>query len=234
MKKSILLVTFLSIASTTLASGIGVHSTGARMGQLTKFSIKGMTVFTKSGEGQMLMGSESTPLVVKDKDGNDIIINPWYFSSQDKSIRAELDRNIGEYVVLDYKQARIKNPNVDTEYEITKVSLIGPPLHKVCTADKFAHGHKSLGKRVGRIVKASSKGTIAKSWEILIQQGNSGNQFKHMSISDDENLFECAMDYLRAGQKVKITYDESIINMNIFSRDTKYDIVKIEPIKSLN
>ena len=230
--KTLVVIGTMAISSMSYAGGLGTYSTGARMGQLTKFSVKGLMF--KSGEGQMLMGSESTPLIVKDKDGNKKTINPWYFSSYDKNIQSKLDQNIGEYVVLDYKQARVKNPNVDTEYEITKVSTIGDTLSKTCMANNFTNGHKSEGKRVGRIVKASSKGTIAKSWEILIQQGNSGNQFKHMSISDDQDLFNCAMDYLRAGQKVKITYDESFMNMNVFGRDTNYDIIKIEPVKGLD
>ncbi len=104
-------------------------------------------------------------------------------------------------------------------------------LTETCIAAEFTNGSKSAGERVGRIVKASNKGTVSKSWEIMIQIGNSGNQFKNMSISDDEALYNCAVRYLKAGQKVKIGYDESHVNLNVFGRDTNYDLIKIEPIK---
>lgn len=212
------------------AKAMGTYSEGYRMGQLTKYSVKGM-VF-KSGEGQLLMGSESTVYQITDSEGNKKMINPWYFSVVDDKMKAKLKKEIGNYLVLEYHQARVKSPKLETEYTIVNVEKIGLALTKTCSAKEFTDGSKSEGTRVGRIVKASRKGTMSKSWEIIIQQGNSGNQFKAMSISDDEELYDCAVEFLKAGQKVKMTYDESHLNLNVFGRDTNYDLVKIEPIKS--
>lgn len=215
----------------------GSYSEGYRMGQLTKFSVKGM--FSKSGEGQMLMGSESTPYIITTTDSKGVTtkktINPWYFSSSNKAMHRKIDSAIGEYVVIKYKQSHIRNVfAADTDYEVVSVSPINPKLSKTCKAKNYIQGSKSKGKRVGRIVKASTKGTFTNSYEIMIQQGNSGNQFKNMSISKDKRLFDCAISYLKAGQKVKIYYNESLINTEIFSRNTAYEIIKIEPISGLN
>ena len=64
-------------------AGLGTFSEGYRIGEITKFSVKGM--FTKSGEGQMLMGRESTPYIIRydcgDGETCKKTINPWYFSS---------------------------------------------------------------------------------------------------------------------------------------------------------
>lgn len=232
--KNFIIVALLFIS--TNANAIGIYSTGYRMGQLTKFSIKG--IFTKSGEGEMLVGSESTPLIITstDSEGNTTrkVINPWKFSSTNKSMQDKLASNIGDYVYVTYKQAQVHNPlGTDTDYEITSVNSIESPINKVCIANAYEKGSKSTGTRVGRVIKASSKGTFVKSYEITMQQGNSGNQFHKMSISKDKELYKCAIDYLKAGQKVKIYYSQSLLNLSL-SRSTTYDIVKIEPVKGLN
>lgn len=217
------------VSSFSCAEGLGTYSQGYRMGQLTKFSIKGL-VF-KSGEGQMLMGAESTSLT-KGSGENKKLINPWYFSSVDKNIHRKLNANVGEYVVLSYNEAQFKYSNVNTAYDITEVIPISSPVSETCTATSYREGNKSQGTMVGRIVKASSKGTVVKTWELMFQQGNSGNQFKNMTISKDPALFECAVRFLKAGQKVKIYYTESHFNMSF--NDTAYDVFKLEPIKELN
>jgi len=224
------IVCAFAMSTTAIAGGIGQYSHGWRVGQVTKFSIKGLMF--KSGEGQMLMGRESTPYVIG-TGKNKKTVNPWYFSSTDKAVQAELNNRIGDYAVLEYKQVQVKSPKVDTDYEILAVEDIAPEYDKVCMAKDFHDGMKSEGKRVGRIVKASTKGRFIDSFEILMQQGNSGNQFKHLSISKDKELFDCAVMYLKAGQKVKITYSESLFNLDLIGRETNYDIVKIEPVKGL-
>lgn len=211
------------------AGGAGVYSTGYKVGELTKFSVKGFVM--KSGEGQMLLGNESTPYTSgKGEEAKEL--NPWRFSSMDKDIQEQLDTNMGEYVVLGYNQARVKFPNVDTEYEITSVETLTAKLSKTCEATSYEKGSKTkAGKRTGRFVKASTKGTMIKSWELLVQQGNAGNQFKHLSISEDEDLYNCAIEFLKAGQKVKITYTEKYMS---FGEDSNYDIIKIEPVGGMN
>ena len=152
-------------------------------------------------------------------------------SVSDKNMQSRINSKIGDYVVLGYNQAHIKMPNVDTEYEITSLEGIAAPLDQTCVAKRITSGSNSDGVRTGRIVKASVKGTVVNSYEIMMQQGNSGNQFKNMSISKDTALYNCAVAYLKAGQTVKVTYQESIVNLNIMGRDSAYDIVRIEPVR---
>lgn len=227
----ILFIIFAPIKA--LAVGVGEYSIGYRMGEITKFSIKG--IMFKSGEGQMLMGSESTPYSIKSKDGDGKVttknINPWQFSSLNTEINNLINENIGEYVYVKYKESYIKSPSVDTPYEIIEINSINPPIDISCISTNYTKGSKSDGTRIGRIVKASSKGLVSKSYEIIMQEGNSGNQFKALSISEDTDLYKCAVNYLMSGQRVKITYNESIINLNILNRETPYDIIKIEPAK---
>jgi len=227
MKKHILAIIAFLIPVIAQADGVGTFSTGYRMGNLTKFSVKGL-VF-KSGEGQMLMGRQSSVYQIRDSKGRKITINPWYFSSTDKTIQEQLAQHVGEYVVLKYKQSHIKMPNVDTDYEITEVSKPTRKFDEVCVAKKYHKGMKSGGSRVGRIVKASSKGALFNSYELIIQLGDAGNQFKNMSISKDKELFNCAVRALKSARPVKVTYSQSLINLDIINRNTSYDIIKIEP-----
>lgn len=244
MKK--LLYTLISIALSLMFfcaltnTAYAEYSSGYRMGQLTKYSLKGM--FAKSGEGELLLGSESTVLyqyvTTTDAEGRESTtkkrVNPWLFSSTIKSIQNKLKQNIGNYVVLKYSQSNFNSGlNTDTAYEIKEVLDIAPSTSEVCIAKSYDKGSKSNGATVGRIIKASAKGHLVKSIELIIQKGNSGNQFKRMSISEDDSMLICAMKYLKAGQKAKIHYSESYINMS-FDKDSNYDIVKIEPLKGLN
>jgi len=225
---------FMVSVSMSYAGGIGDYSNGYRIGMLTKFSVKGLMF--KSGEGQMLMGRESTPYVYWKGSGDSrrkVTVNPWYFSSTSKNIQRKLMENIGTYVVLKYKQSHVKMPNVDTDYEIVDVGLPTRSFGKVCVAKNYHKGHKSEGARVGRIVKLSEKGTMFNSYELIVQQGNSGNQFKNMSLPNDKNMFNCALAALKSGKMVKVTYSQSIVNLDIIGRSTSYDAIRIEEVGDL-
>lgn len=232
MKHLLIASILLTLSTNSIADGIGEYSTGIRLGQITKFGVKGIMI--KSGEGQMLMGRESTPYILP-KDGNTPakIINPWSFSvpMKNKGIISSLKESQGEYVVLKYKQSHIKLPNVDTDYEVTEVINLKEKVTEPCKTKNYIKGNKSQSTRIGRLVKMSSKGTFINSFEVMIQQGNSGNQFKNLSITDPE-MYKCSQKFLMSGQKVKITYSQSLFNTEIFSRSTSYDIVKIAPIST--
>lgn len=208
----------------------GTFSDGYRMGQLSKFSVKGLMM--KSGEGQLLLGRESTPYQVTYKCGESTCkktINPWYFSA-DPSQASQINPHAGEYVVIHYNQARIKSPAYDTDYMVADISPVTREFNLTCV-DKAASGSKSKGFRIGRIVKASRKGQISKTYEIMIQVGNAGNQFKHMSIESPET-YECAVEALKSAKKVKIHYKEAYLH-NPFGQDTGYNVLKIEPLSDI-
>lgn len=218
---------------TTSASGgagLGTYSVGYRMGMISKFSVKGL--FSKTGEGQMLMGRESSPYIIQTDCGDSKCsktINPWYFSmvGEDAPLMTPFS---GSYVWVQYNQAQIKSPLYDTDYLITKIGNIdrNTPV-RTCT-DRNADGSRSEGVRVGRIVKASMRGHMSKTGEIMMQVGNAGNQFKNMSVS--ESMYKCAVSVLKTAQKVKVHYAQSWFR-NPFASDTTYAVTKIEPIEDI-
>ncbi len=208
------------------------YSNGWRFGEIIKLSEKGWV--NKSFEGQMMMGANSTPwaIITPDGDGGhtETLKNPWAFSITDQAIANQVNAKLGDYAVLKYTQSHIHNPlATDTDYDIVEVHNIAEPRTEVCVAESYESGMKSKGIRVGRITKASRKGTIIDSFEIIVQVGDAGNNFHELSISKDEKLYQCAINYLKAGQKVKVHYSQSFINLGI-SNDSSYDVVKIEPI----
>ena len=217
------------------AAGLGgTYSQGARMGQLVKFSVKGF--WTKSGEGQLMLGSEGAPYSIfsTDSEGKVIekILNPWAFSAEEPMWDA-VSANVGEYVVMEYDQSQIGNSFAqDTDYTVTSVAPVtrtNPGLGGCQTVKPSTSWHDG-GKRVGRIVKASYKGAVFKTYEIMLQLGNSGNQFLEMSIVD-EGIFNCAMRALKSGKRVTIDYVEYVVQLK---RDTNYDIYGISLPESLD
>lgn len=229
-------------ASSAHADGFGTFSEGYRMGQLVKFSEKGMIL--RSGEGELLLGNESTPLMVQktvpcSSSGKhshtctrQVEVNPWKFSVdlKDQPLIQKLNANNGEYVVMKYKQSIIQNPFTnDTSYVITDVEPVNRKATSAkCEAKHKADGAKSDGTRIGRIVKIGYRGNILKSWEVQMQVGNSGSKFISMSVSEEE-LAKCLTEnYLKTGAKIKLTYNQSYLR-NPLARDTNYDILSAEP-----
>lgn len=211
-------------------AGVGVYSTGYRMGMISKFSVSGF--ISKTGEGQMLMGRESSPYIKTrscgDGDTCTTTINPWYFSMGEKDAHL-MQPYTGGYVWVEYNQAQVKSPMYDTDYLITRIGDVKQGQVKSCV-DVDADGSRSEGVRIGRIVKVSQRGHLSKTGEILVQQGNAGNQFKSMSISD--SIYSCAVDALKSAKRVKVHYAQSWFR-NPLSSDTTYAVVKIEAIKDI-
>ena len=61
----------------------------------------------------------------------------------------------------------------------------------------------------------------------MIQVGNSGNQFKKMSISD-EDVYKFALECLQKAKKVTVEYAEKSVLDGFTMRDTNYEIVGIK------
>ena len=230
MKKIIILIIVAFALSSPLfivpPEGLGTYSQGLRVGQLTKFSVKG--IINKSGEGQLLMGYEGAPYIIKNSEG-DIkeVVNPWYFSADEKFYE-KMKKYYGKYVVIEYRQARIHNPLFrDTDYNVTAIYPVSDKyLPREDSIWVKGSGSKSEGFRTGRFVKLSFKGTIGKSFEAILQQGNSGNQFKHLSIKDKE-IYNYAVKVAKTMKKVRVDYKESIL-FNPLTRETGYEIVGIK------
>lgn len=220
-------VQFLAVSSAF--AGLNDFSHGFRMGQLVKFSVKGL--INKSGEGQLLMGNESTTWV-KGTGDDKKTMNPWSFSAE-KKMYNPLKGAEGTYVWIEYDQSNIYNPMArNTDYNVTAVQKVQPELApKEECVDPAAKGKYSEGARVGRIVKVSTKGTVNKSYEIIVQVGNAGGVFHEMTIQS-ENVYNCAINWVKSGKKVKVDYRQRLFTFGI-TRDTSYDVSRISPAPSL-
>lgn len=209
------------------------YSEGYRMGRLNKFSLKGN--FVKSGEGELSMGREGSfyeKCSGSGKERNCKRINPWKFSTEPTGV-SKVNPFSGKYVVIQYRQVRLNNPlKYSTDYRVKDIY----PVNKSIRLGKgyvgsVPGGTKSEGFRTGRVVKASSKGHISKTYEIIIQIGNSGNQYKHMSTKDPK-LFEFAIKTLKSAKQVKLLYTERGL-LQFSMDDTKYQLYGIEPLEDI-
>jgi hypothetical protein len=220
----------LMLACVSQLASAGDYSVGYRLGMLTKYSVSG--IVNKSGEGEINLGREGTPLFSTDKDGHRSYTNPWAFSSTDLSKFNDkfMNQFAGEYVVVEYRQDFMNlGISQKTGYNITNIARIDQNNKPVSCVDPAAEksGSKSDGFRVGRIVKASTKGVASKSFEVMIQQGNAGNQYFPLSALSRE-MYECAVKNLKSAKPVKVFYSKAWINMNFLSQDSNYAIWKIE------
>lgn len=88
----------------------------------------------------------------------------------------------------------------------------------------------SEGTRAGELIKFSSKGVIAKTWEGEISQGISGAQIFTFSVMDDQKeVIEKMKQY--QGVYVKVSYVERYATF-FFWGDTKYFITAVEKEQS--
>ncbi len=204
------------------------YSEGWRMGRLTKFSARSswrrLYLFA-TGEGELMLGSDSSEAAWIGADGQGAS-NPWIFSAS----RPFYDSNhalLGRLVCVRYRQImhRVTAFGGDTDYRADEIVPVLDAPVGVCAAE--GRGARSAGERVGRIVKVARKGSVAKSWELTLQEGVAGNRFTEMSILADD-MAACATAYLRAGRLAVVGYRESIVR-NPLNRDTNYDIVHLRP-----
>lgn len=221
MKYVIAIATITTLLLLASVSSAEPYSQGFRMGVIQKISVKGM--MTKSLEGQLNMGREGAPYYTKDSEGNKTWINPWYFSGN-PSQQSYVNENVGEYVWAEYHQSKMPTIKYSTSYLIKTIDKVTRQEPNSCSSET-AEGTKSEGFRMGRIVKASYKGMMVKSYEIIVQEGNSGGKYKHMSMSDPR-MYDCAVAWLKSGKSARISYKQGYFSG--LSASTSYDVLKIE------
>lgn len=220
------------------------YSEGYRVGFLSKFSVKGLG--RKSGEGELMLGNESSLFQWKSGDSTRLI-NPWLFSVTDSSpeLIGKISALLDNYVIIKYQQSIVYNPlSSDTGYRVVDVLPVNTKGQlSPCVASNSVlnrgTGDYSDGVRTGRVVKLSNKGVVNKTFETIIQVGPNGNYFQPMSIAEEE-MAKCVLQFLTSGKMAKITYHQAAIVLDPTSQDSPYEIVKVEAIsnsgkvKSLN
>lgn len=228
----IMAAAFLTVCfSVNPVNAVGEKSTGYRMGMLTRYQNSGYII--KSGEGELNMGNEGTPLIETYKNSNGDTeknyINPWRFSQ--KEFNENYLEYIGSYVWIEYTRdvARII-PVVDTPYRAVNIEHVKKTtdMPQKYISEKLNYS-KSNGVQIGRIVQISETGLMVKSYEVTVQCGNSGNQYKFMSVVEDDALYEYLVRALKEGRLMKIYYDTKGIERVVdFAHNTKYMIYGAE------
>ncbi len=218
------------------AATVGTFSEGIRVGVLYKCSIKAKKLgLQKSTECELQLGKASSGGTII-RDGKDVRINPWAFSADAKQFE-QLMEYVGKAVYVRYRQVRTKVASAYwTDYIMQEIGPLDPALPKQeALGDEKMRAdfaiRRSSGIRVGRIVKASNKGGIAKSLfglksnEIIIQLGGEGSHFIAMSITDAE-LFAYALEWAKSGKLAKVHYDDNATSP-FSTRETQYVIWRI-------
>lgn len=229
MKRFIVAVLLsLSLVSTCYAE----YSSGYRMGLLQRYQESGW--INKSGEGELNMGNEGIPLIETYKDSKGKIhknyINPWRFS--DENFNPSTNQFIGEYVWIEYENKYINNPfAADTSYRSKQIHSVDPSLLDGISSSEdegYDATAKSTGIQLGRIVQASKTGLAIKTYEITVQCGTSGNQYKFMTVTHEKVYNFCVLA-LKAGKLVKVYYDNRGILAGLdIGSNTKYRVFKVE------
>ncbi len=210
------------------------YSHGWRMGTLHKLSARSTWrrgYMVSTGEGELMLGVGSSRIEFVGADGQ-TVTNPWLFTTTLEQVEQYAPPGqpaaslLGKQVAVEYRQImdRYHAWRGDTDYRVERIVVCDPSLgdpNGVMLSNRG--GGRSIGTRLGRVVKVTRKGTVAKSWEVLVQENNSGNSFIEMSILNDV-IYRAALDYLMSGRLLLISYDESVVR-NPIKRDTNYEIV---------
>lgn len=100
------------------------------------------------------------------------------------------------------------------------------PSSYVAESAKITIAGKPFGVSVGRIVNAQKSDKYSDNWSVVIQIGNSGNEFHYLQIIDSD-LYAFALDCLSTGTKVKLYHVEQIHRTNRADQIQSY-VWKIE------
>jgi len=194
------------------ATQLFVYNHGYVLGELNRVDFTGPHRRVITGEVSIgnsgLYGGE----YFQDQLNSDYILsNPWSFCG-DKAAYGELANFIGEFVVIEYKTPKKSSLlQCQSTNEIVGVYPVsrGNPSSLARESTKISIAGKPYGVSVGRIVNARESDKHDKNWSIVIQVGNSGNDFRYMQIVDSD-LYDFALACLGSGTRVKIYHVERI------------------------
>lgn len=140
--------------------------------------------------------------------------NPFNFSFFSDDYYEEYD-NLGDGpVVIFYQRPLVAPQSVFTD---TKTYLRGIwPANPNLKIPKYKKANTGLlGTRnltplkstiEGRIIGASVEDVFRKTYEITVQLGNTGNNFKRLSLADDPEMFDYIVKCMMTGKMLRIEY----------------------------
>ncbi len=230
----VLVLFCVSYGSGLSATPIFVYNHGYVMGELNGVDLIGPT--RKIVTGQVSIGNNSF------SDGNDVrsefrgdyvLHNPWRFCG-DQDVYEKLVAHIGEFAVIEYKTPKKSSLlQCQSTNEIVGIYPVsrGNPSSLVRESTKITLSGKPYGVSVGRIVNAQQSDRHGDNWSVVIQVGNSGNDFRYLQIVDAD-LYAFALDCLVSATKVKLYHVERIHGVTGPDRSDAY-VWKIEAKSSL-
>lgn len=155
--------------------------------------------------------------------GDYVLRNPWSFCG-DKEFYEKLVNQIGEFAVIEYKTPKkssllqCQSPNeIVALYSVSR----GNSSNLVLESSKINIAGKPYGVSVGRVVNAQKSDKYNDNWSVVIQVGNSGNDFRYLQIIDSD-LYALALDSLSTATKVKLYYVERIHGATRTDRSDPY------------
>ena len=235
--RMLLFASLLCFADMLCAAPRNINNVGFVMGQLSKIRFEGNT--GKIIQGTIFLGKESEARRSRSgKHSNqprDAIRNPVRFCAESRWTN-RLDEILGEYVVVQFKtpkKSSLIQCDGDMElldaYRITKENyrFDYSEWNNIPSANSLNFGRIEIV--VGRIVSAIESGKHLISREIIVQEGNSGDNFISLKI-DHEDLFNFAVHCLQFGTRVKVYHGEKFAH----SSRSHSSINTIWKIKHLN
>lgn len=179
-------------------------------------------------------------IVAKAQDRCYLTEQPWPFSATDSDLLKQWD-SMGVVPVVIYFERPVWTP-----YQLvtqTRDYLLGIfPINPSLAIEKKHVLRSSLGggkyfnreKKtiVGRIVKATLEQPIRKVYEVVIEEGLTGNSFLRMNV-DDSDMFDYIVQAMLTGKMLRIEYVrfygfEGVIPSEIFNYNTNFRITSVE------
>ena len=214
----------LSYGSGLSATPLFVYNHGYVMGELNKVDLIGLNRRIVAGEVSIGNNSFSAGNDVRDVLHSGYSLNnPWNFCG-DQEFYEKLLGPIGEFVVIEYKTPK-KSSLLQCQWKNEIVAVYplarGNPSNVVLESAKISISGKPYGVSVGRIVNAQKSDRHGDYWSVVIQVGNSGNEFRYLQIVDSE-LYAFALDCLSSATKVKLYHVERIHGARPTDRSDAY------------
>jgi hypothetical protein len=230
----VLVLFCVSYGSGLSATPIFVYNHGYVMGELNAVDLIGLNRKIVAGEVSIGNNSFSGGNNIHNAlPGDYVLQNPWSFCG-DKEAYEKLIAHIGEFAVIEYKTPKKSSLlQCQSTNEIVGIYPVSRdnPSSLVRESTKITMAGKPYGVSVGRIVNAQKSDRYGENWSVVIQVGNSGNDFRYLQIVDAD-LYAFALDCLVSATKVKLYHVERIHGTTRPDRSDAY-VWKIEAKSSL-
>jgi hypothetical protein len=231
---AVLVLFCVSYGSGVSATPIFVYNHGYVMGELNRVDFIGLNRKFVAGEVSIGNNSFSGGNNVRDAlPGDYVLHNPWSFCG-DQEVYEKLVAHIGEFAVIEYKTPKKSSLlQCQSTNEIIGIYPVSrdKPSSGVRESTKITMSGKPYGVSVGRIVNAQQSDKHGDNWSIVVQVGNSGNDFHYLQIIDSD-LYAFALDCLASATKVKLFHVEQIHRATRPDRSESY-VWRIEAKSSL-